>query len=43
MTTPLEALGCPLGFEVADGIGLDAPPVRLDQAQRTRVRSLSGM
>jgi hypothetical protein len=43
MATPLEALGYPLAFEVADGSDLGAPPVRLDQAQRTRVRGLSGM
>jgi hypothetical protein len=43
MTAPLEELGYPLGFEVAEDIDFDAPPVRLDRAQRTRVRSLSGM
>lgn len=43
MPTPLEALGYPLAFEVADGSDLDAPPIRLDQAQRTRIRALSGM
>lgn len=42
-TTPLEELGYPLGREVAGGVDLDATPVRLDQAQRTRPRSLSGM
>ena len=43
MSTPLEALGYPLGFEVGDRTDLDAPPVRLDQAQRTRIRAVSGM
>ena len=42
MTTPLEELGYPLGFEVVDN-DFDTPPARLDQAQRTRVRSLAGM
>jgi uncharacterized OsmC-like protein len=43
MRTPLEELGYPLAFEVTDRSDLDAPPVRLDQAQRTRIRALSGM
>jgi len=44
-TTPLEALGRPLIFSVedVDGGDLSAPDPRLDSAQRTRVRALSGM
>jgi len=45
LTSPLEALGYPLFFPVgdADDLDLEAPAPRLDQAQRTRVRSLEGM
>ena len=44
-TSPLEALGYPLFHPVGGptAAGLEAPPVRYDQAQRTRVRSLEGM
>lgn len=45
MTSSLQELGYPLGFEVEDPVSaLVAPPsVRLGQAQRTLVRSISGM
>lgn len=41
--TPLEELGYPLAFRVDDSGAFDAPGPRLDQAQRTRIRSLSDM
>lgn len=41
-TTPLETLGEPL-FHRVDGTDLAAPTPRLAEAQRTRVRHLSGM
>ncbi|MFC6723429.1 OsmC family protein [Halobium palmae] len=43
MSTPLETLGRPYFFAVEDSDHGDVPSPRLDQAHRTRVRSLSGM
>lgn len=43
MTTPLEQLGRPLVYEVADDERFDTPTPQLDQAQRARVRSVAGM
>ena len=45
MTSPLQELGYPLGFEVDNLVSplLKPPSPRLGQAQRTLVRSISGM
>ena len=43
LTSPLEELGYPLFFAVDESAGFEAPAERLDGAQRTRVRHLSGM
>lgn len=43
MATPLEVQETPICFEATDSGALRQPAVRLGQAQRTRVRSLSGM
>lgn len=44
MSTPLEETDAPLCFRVSDRDAVfTAPQVELDQAQRTRIRSLSGM
>lgn len=42
MTTPIEETDHPLGYPVAEFDGVGEPDVRLDQAQRTYIRSLEG-